>query len=410
MASKLAAAAATAPEPLLAPSAGAARIADVDVIRGVALLGVLLSNLVDAFRVPFPFDGPGGPMPQGLDRGVSIALGLIVRGKAFSLFSILFGVGLTIFLERASASHPHPLRLLARRLVLLFAFGLAHMLLVWHGDILTSYAVGGLLVLGFIRRRAAVLWIAIALSFVAQPLLIWCLMHGGPPGGGEGASSHAAADALRVYGSGHYLQIVAFRAREMRHVYFGSFFPVISTVRIWGNMLIGILIWRSGVFRRVAAWRPALRWSAGGGIVLGLAFPIYRQLRFLLSHAPPARPHPGLMLVGQLSGVVLALGYAAALLLLLQRPRSRDALMRFAPIGRMAFTNYLMQSIVFSTVFYGYGFALLGKVGIAPAVAIGLGFYVLQGIASAIWLRRFRFGPFEWAWRCLTYGALQPMR
>jgi uncharacterized protein len=402
---------AAAPRP--APASGKARIVDVDVIRALALLGVLLANLDNAFRVPIAFDGPPPAPPHGLERVVGAVLGIVIRGKAFSLFSILFGTGLAIFLERASASRPRPLLLLARRLVVLLGFGVAHMLLLWNGDILSSYAIAGLLALGFLRRRPVVLWIGFAFSVISVPVALWLLTrHAGAAGADHAhATRHAVADTVRVYGTGSYLEIVAFRVREMRQVYFGSPFFVLSLLREHGNMLLGILLWRSGIFGRVVAWRRGLRWAVGIGLVVGAAFPIYRQVRLLLDGVPPtARPHPGLVVASSLSMLMLALAYAAGILLLLQRPRWRARLLRLAPAGRMAFTNYLMQSLVFSTVFYGYGLGLLGKLSGARTMAIGVAFYVLQVVMSALWLRRFRFGPLEWAWRSLTYGQRQPLR
>jgi len=111
-----------------------------------------------------------------------------------------------------------------------------------------------------------------------------------------------------------------------------------------------------------------------------------------------------------LAPVVLALGYAAALLVLAQSPATARILLGFAPLGRMAFTNYLLQSVIFGFIFFGYGLGYFGRMSAASAFALGIAVYAAQVVLSAWWLRRYRYGPIEWLWRTLMYGAAQPMR
>ena len=390
-------------EARVAPVARQARIEDIDVIRGFALFGVLMMNLATAFRIPF-FAGPPS-MGTGIDHVVGRAEFLLLANKSMSLFSILFGAGLAIFLERASARDPHgAMWLLARRLLLLLAFGLAHIFLLWNGDILVSYALTGLLALLFIRLRPSVLLATSAACIllpslgVAWPALLAL------------SDTHVAGhyeEALRVYGTGSYLDIVRFRAHEVVHIVWRAY------VYFWPhelkNMLVGIVIWRSGILRAPLEHLRTLRWTALVGIVLGSSFAIHRAIIAEL-YDTPAPPSVGRSLLFWTSLLLFSLGYGAGIILLLHSTRSRKWVAAVAPLGRMAFTNYLTQSIVFSTVFYGYGFGLVGKLGYAITALVGVGFYILQGIFSTIWLRHFRFGPFEWAWRSLTYGQLQPFR
>jgi uncharacterized protein len=387
------------------PVAKQGRIEDIDVIRGCALFGVLLMNLVIAFRVPFWGDAPRGAT-QGVDHAIMTLENVLLSGKAMTLFSILFGAGLSIFFERASARHPHPMRLLVRRLFVLLAFGLAHLTLVWDGDILVSYTLAGFVALCFLRARPALLVVAAVVCF-ALPVVgqmvpaIKAITAGARAPGSYERAFHA-------YSTGRYLDVVRFRALEV--------VPLLPRgyLLFWPhelkNMLIGIWVWRSGVLREPLAHLRLLRWAALGGIVLGASFPLFMTIRFELYHPPPSPPSTLRFALSSASMFLLALGYGAGLLLLLRRERWRARLVAFAPLGRMAFTNYLTQSIAFSTLFYGYGFGLLGKIGVAAASALGVGFYALQAVTSAAWLRRFSFGPFEWAWRCLTYGRLQPLR
>ncbi|WP_394849430.1 DUF418 domain-containing protein [Pendulispora brunnea] len=385
------------------PIARQARIEDIDVIRGLALFGVLMMNLVTAFRVPFW--NSSSPPGQGLDYVVHRLLVVLLANKAMTLFSILFGAGLAIFLERASAREAHPMRLLCRRLFFLLAFGLAHLFLVWDGDILISYALFGMVALLFIRRSTTVILVAIAACLAIPSLEVlspWVVSVMNPP------ASAPNDEALRIYQGISYLDIFHYRAHEaVTHIWRGY-------VTYWPhelkNMLIGILVWRSGILRAPLERLRLLRWTALVGIVAGSTFPIYRIVVFELYHPPPGPPAPGRLLAHWFTVTIFALGYGAGILLLLRRTRLGKWVAAAAPLGRMAFTNYLTQSLVFSTLFYGYGFGLIGKLGTAKTAAIGIVFYILQGIFSTIWLRHFRFGPFEWAWRSLTYGKWQPFR
>jgi len=381
------------------PVRESARIEDIDVIRGAALFGVLMMNLVDAFRVPIVFAGDFPPAPDRLNRILQHVLDIVVAGKAYTLFSLLFGVGLGIFLERASARGPGASRLLARRLLILGAFGLAHMIFIWNGDVLFGYAVAGLIALPLIRLRPAILLTIAVAMYAVFPLVRWRYPALLPPPGPDAAQRLQAAYAL--YGHGSYADILASRAGEQWR--YGLRYDVIAGVPLnLTNILIGAVVWRSEVVRHVDRYRRALWWMVAIGIALGAGFAIHREFG--------TRPATffGRMLgrAGiHMTMTAFGLGYGAGLLLLLRRPRVRAVLLHLAPLGRMAFTNYLTESIIFSTLFYGYGFALMGKVSVAVAVVIGFAVYALQGVFSAHWLRRFRFGPFEWIWRSLTYGT-----
>jgi len=392
------------------PAAGRERIDDIDVIRGVALFGVLLMNLAFSFRVHHSAPWDGFP-PRLVDRIVLRAESIALANKAMTMFSILFGLGLAIFLERASASRgaSAAARLLARRLVVLLAFGVAHAILIWNGDILVPYSIAGLVALPLMRCRTWVLAVVIGLGYALPPLiLLW------PPASDfwNATAPLPFSEAMRIYTGPSYLQIVQLRAHEVVFSWLHHY--TVYLPRCLGNMLVGVLVWRSGIFREGAPerHRRLLRWVALGGIVLGASYPVYRVVLFDVFHAPvPTRGSAVYLFLQVVTLVPFALGYGAILLLLLHKEgRLRRWGLHFAPLGRTAFTNYLTESIVFTSIFYGYGLGLLGKVGYAAAALMGVVFYIVQGVLSAVWLRHFRFGPFEWAWRTFTYGAAQPFR
>jgi len=390
-----------------APVAKASRIDDMDIIRGMALFGVLMMNLAEVFRVPYFGKGPRVELGL-LERIVMRTQTTFLAGKAMTLFSILFGVGLAIFWERAHARGPGATWLLARRLFFLALFGLAHAFFIWYGDILFLYALTGLVALLFLRVRTWVLLTVIGVCLVWTSVVslwpaVWSFAIRDP---GPGHYD----EAIRIYGTGTYLEIVRFRAHELLRFEPTSYIANVPDVLL--KMLIGMTVWRTKILDvgiREMHLRK-LRWIALTCITLGIGYLLYRWIYFEIYHPPPSSPNPWRRALFLGAVLLTAIGYGSGLLLLLRRAHWRRWLGVFAPLGRMAFTNYLTQSIVFSTVFYGYGLGLIGKLGYAPVALMGIAFYAFQGVVSTIWLRHFRFGPFEWAWRSLTYGRLQPMR
>lgn len=361
----------------------------------MALAGVLLANLVTAFRIspirsylPEPSDG------SLVDALAQAALEALVQGKAITLFSVLFGVGLAIQYERFGRLG-EPRRWLARRLLALLGFGIIHLTLVWNGDILTEYALAGLLVLPLLTSPDRTLVRVAALAYGLY--LVFPLLPFAPPWPDADALRAALAESTRVHAAGGYLDIRRYELGEFALFFpvYESLFPVTPAL-----FLAGVLAWRSGVLRDIEAHRMALKRVAMAGIAAGAVLMALGAkegglLPYLAAGAAPT---------------VLAAGYAAALLLAIRTPAGHRVLRAFAPAGRMAFTNYIAQSLVFGWVFWGYGLGLIDRVGAASALAWGFIAFAAQMALSAWWLRRYRFGPLEWLWRTLTYGRRQPMR
>ena len=327
--------------------------------------------------------------PDPASHAVDWVIGLALESKAFAIFSLLFGVGLAIFRERS------PLARLVRRLTVLLGVGLLHLLLVWNGDILTAYALVGLAVLPFLGRWVGP-WIALAIGavYILVPFPD-VLPHG------EEAMRHAL-DADAAYRSGSWGTVLAFRTLETRR--FIAPLLALTAPRIGGLFLLGDWVWRRGIFRAPADHLGMLRKTCAMGLLVGGAATAVEAYCawFQLPYDTFARA------ASAFANVPLALGYAAGVLLLLRRPRWRRVLTWFAPIGRMALTSYLLQSLVFTGLFYGA--RLFGKLTSAETAAIAVMLYALQVVACEGWLQRYHFGPFEWVWRALTYGTLPPMR
>jgi uncharacterized protein len=381
------------------PTAPEERYVTLDVLRGLALFGVLLVNLETLFRVSLfehilTFHTHAGRL-NGL---VDVLLAGLLEFKAFSLFALMFGIGVAIQAERAARRGVHVTSFLVQRFLVLLGLGLCHLLLIWNGDILALYAVCGLLVAPFLRLPVwmlAVLGAALIVFPYVVPLPI--------PFPASDALHAQAARAAQVYRSGGFRDILIFRWRET-----GTFIvPLLLSIlpQTAGLMLCGAAAWRSGVVREPEMHRRMLQAIFAGTLVIGgtaTALKVFAKA----TGRSVAAPHLFLDLG---SHIPLALSYAVGLLLWLPaRVTAVTAL--FAAAGQMALTNYLTQSVVLGIIFYGYGFGLFGRIGSAPAALIGIALYTGQLFLSRMWLRQYRFGPVEWLWRSLTYGRWQRMR
>jgi uncharacterized protein len=381
------------------PVTPAERYRALDALRGLALLGVLLVNLHSDFQVSlaehiltFHTD------PGWANRAADVAVVALLEFKAFALFSLLFGVGMAVFADRAAARGAGAVRFLARRLLILLALGLCHLLLVWNGDILTLYAVCGFLLLPLLRLPTIALAVLGAVAVVLPFVISWDFAWPG-----DDTLRQLATEANRVYTEGRFGDILAFHWWETQRLTLPLL--VAALPRTWGLMALGAAAWRAGVFRNPTGyarwlWAVALVGGVGGGTATALWV-------YATSTGQPAGDWSVFLDAGS---VPLALAYAAGLLLVLRSARAARLAEPLAAIGQMALTNYLMQSVVLSLLFYGYGLGLYGRLGSAAGVGIGLLLYAAQVALSRAWLRRYRFGPVEWLWRSLTYGSRQPLR
>jgi uncharacterized protein len=377
------------------PAAIAARqrIDGLDVLRGLALFGVLAVNLVSEFRVSiFAQFLPQPQAPHLLER---LVLALVHDGlelKAFALFSFLFGVGLAMQFERLAGTG-RPLYWLARRLLVLLGFGLLHLLLIWNGDILTEYACAGLLVLPLLhatRRQLGLAALVLLGLYVALPALPVRLPFPEPAW-----IAHHVVQANVVYRTGTWLEVTRFSLGELPAL-LGLHLLILP--RTLGLFVLGTLAWRSGILSRPADHQARLFVCGGACGAIGVAIDV----------ANAATGNAGVL--ANLAPVGLALAFGAGVLGAAARPPALALLRPFAAIGRMAFTNYLGQSLLFGWVFFGYGLGQFGHWPAAPVFACGVGVYLVQLRLSQLWLRRCRFGPLEWCWRTLMYGRRQPMR
>lgn len=411
--------------PVHAPTALRERIPHLDILRGFALLGVLLSNIHYWFRAPRGHQNLLVPAWSDFgDISATWLVRLLVDAKFIFIFSMMFGVGLAIQAERSGGEGFHAR--MARRLGVLAIIGALHVVLLWNGDILLPYACLGFLALPFVRcsRRMVGIW-ALALY-----VLVFGLVLAGDLGKVLGPVLAAPTpEHLRAWDQGelefmgtlarHYqdsswLAVTHFRVVDYLRILKESI-PGFITVFI--NLLTGIWIWKTGLLRNPEAHRTALRRVAVWNIPLGLLCHAIYASKMAITVWGYGQPWAirrflplvmdGSMILGAL---LLSLGFGAWILLRGQGGRWKGWLSPLAPLGRMALSAYLTQSLFMTAIFYGWGLGLYNRMGPLVGVLLGLGFFALQMVVCRWWLNHYCFGPVEWVWRCLTYRAWQPFR
>lgn len=396
------------------------RIKVVDVIRGFALFGILIVNM-ELFSAPTLY---GTPFPAGgseSDRVIDLWITFFARGRFYSLFSLLFGMGLALQMLRLEARGVRFIPLYSRRLLVLLGFGVFHSLFLWHGDILVTYAVLGAFLLLFRKKSSGTLLTWVAVLFVA-PIMYSALTRGIQElraTSGEGAGVRTAVEAtaaeddearsleaVRRYGSGTWGEIMGQRVQDLQREYLPD--TLRSTLpQIFMMFLLGLAIGRSRMLEDVDRHLPILRLAWWLGALSG-----FLELVLLLGWILPGRSMPGVLDaawggIHQTNRTMLCLFYFSTLVLLFRSDAWARILSALSAPGRMALTNYLLQSIICTTVFYSYGLGLYGKVGAEEGLVISCAIFLVQLVASNLWLKRFRFGPAEWLWRTLTYGRRQ---
>lgn len=407
----------------LAPTAAAERLDSLDILRGVALFGILLMN-IEGFAGPLITSVTGvDPALQGADRAVDTLIYLLVQGKFYVIFSLLFGMGFALMQQRAQAAGPMAeaafLPLYLRRSATLLAMGLAHAFLIWSGDILVTYALVALAMVLLLRElpTGGLPWLAAALLALAPAILFgfgllgWLSMQVPEAAGAmraELAQQAAEVQALlagerAAYGpGGSYPEAVVQRARDLGFVFFNL---IVLFWQVLGLFLLGAWYMRSGAIRDPQAWprfHAAMRW---GALPLGAAA-MWLSYRIL-----PTLPFDRLDLeMGTASALQLVAGPLMGLGYLSWMLRVLPALRWAAPAGRMALTHYLMQSLVCTLIFYGYGLGYFERLPRAWQPLFVLALFLAQVAFSHWWLARFRFGPMEWLWRGATYGRLPALR
>lgn len=399
------------------------RIAALDIVRGVAVMGILAMNVAGfALILPAYFNPLAIGDASAIDRGVYLFNYVVFDGKMRGLFSLLFGASLLLVVERAAAKGENPARVHYARMIALLGFGLLHLWLVWWGDILAHYAIVGMVAYFAVYqpartqfKLAAALIAAHTLFTIGLPVQIATLQGELP--------APAAATALQGFANSFGIPEAARAARETL-IYRGDYAGIFTDrfarfgwapirdlhymgMETLGLMLLGMGLLKTGLLRGEWPVARLRRWAATG-IALGLA--IYIPLAWWMASenfsllsvvtatlvAPvPLRP---LVIIG-----------IACLILLAARPGGALTT-RIEATGRMAFTNYLLTSLICTAIFYGYGLGLFGKLSRLELWGVVLAVWAGMLLWSKPWLDRFAYGPLEWLWRSISRASIQPIR
>ena len=388
-------------------SAPSSRIALLDALRGAGILGILVVH-VQLFAMPMAArHDPTAYAVSGADPAVWLAVRVLADGKFLALFALLFGAGIAIQAARADGG-PGATAAHYRRTAALLALGLLHAYLLWYGDMLVTFAVCAALV--FPHRDRAPRWLigtGLALLAVA-PVLSVALAWDGPEAlaasGAWSASPEAVAREVAAYRGGWLLQ-QAHRGPTAFEVH-TSYLAFHSAWETSGLMLLGMGLFRIGLLagRWPAQWYAAL---VAGGFGAGIPLLLLGAHRSA-SHGWDLRDH---MLVGihldYWGNLLVGLGWVGAIVLLHRRglvPRAVEA------VGRTALSNYLLASLLCTTVFYGHGLGLFGSVGRVGQLGVVAAVWAVQLLLAPWWVARFAFGPVEWVLRWAMHGRKSPLR
>jgi uncharacterized protein len=382
------------------------RLAAVDALRGLALFGILLANVLywsgwglmtDAQRVALA----GAHAAEWQWRFHH----LLVDGKFYTLFSLLFGAGFALQLERLTQRGHDGLRIYRRRALVLLGFGLVHCYLVWDGDILLLYALLGLVLPLFHRWRDRSLLLAAFVLIFVVPVAGIALFRamGWPPDAGLYALSFAIGDRFGIDQSPDY--VLAWLQREdlrawLAWISSGPWFSWGLRIETWRiPKVLGIMLLGLWAGRRLAAGTllddRRLQWRV---LIAGAAIGVPASAIYAWTPGLGQASWPSLV-----GTVPMGLAYSAAFAL--AWPHAKRWLGVFAAPGRMALTNYLAHSVLGVVLFYGIGFGLTGRVSVAATYAYATCLFAAQVLFSRWWLAHHAQGPMEAVWRRLTYGA-----
>lgn len=399
----------------LGPTAAADRVEAIDVLRGLSLFGILVAN-IRGFAAPAAvYFVPDLYWSDSFDRIAQAFVDIFVQQKFITIFAFLFGTGFAAQLSRTEARGAAFGWMYSRRLLILAAFGLVHGLFIWFGDILLMYALIGFLLFFFRRRRDATLIAWAVVGMLIPLLLIGAVTAAMAAGAPIPPMAQPEPGELRqltaMFADGTWSQIQQQRIADAIGKNWGKL-PFYGS-HVLALFLLGSLAWRRGFFaprpESLPAYRTAMIWGFAVGIpgnVAAAAIRWYFELN-------PIAPSPMMLAVAVLQAVAvpaLSLGYVCAVLLWCRRPRSGARLAPFRAVGRTALSNYLLQSVIGTLIFYSYGLGLFGTMGPAALLLLAIPIFAVQTFLSNWWIARFRFGPAEWLWRSLTYGRLQPLR
>lgn len=398
------------------PVQGGERYPILDVLRGLALFGICLANFPEFSLYSFlPQEAVAAMPTAGADRVVRALQYVLVDGKFYTMFSILFGIGFSIMMANAERRHADGFRIFYRRMAVLLAMGFLHLMFLWSGDILMLYAALGLL-LPWCRRVSNRGLLSAAAVLLLLPVVLDAAkeVSGFEPSAPVIRAQQYFCDkfgiteenfAVWLRDAGGYGDVFRFLVQgafvRMQELIDGNRF-----FKVMGLFLLGFWIGRNRLYADLERCRPLLRKVAMFGFSAGLPVSVLYAWSSLNGHPWGLAGHSALYAFGVFP---LGLAYMAAVCLWYVRRRECAVFRLLAAPGRMALSNYIGQSVLGMAVFYGIGFGFGAGMGLSQVMAVAAGVFLFEMAFSVFWLRFFRFGPLEWVWRMLTYGKRLPL-
>lgn len=382
----------------------------LDSLRGIAIFGICLANFPEFSLYTFQNSQVTSAMPTaGIDTVVKYLQYIFIDGKFYTLFSLLFGIGFSIILTNAAQNNQNGIKVFYRRISVLFLIGLFHLLFLWAGDILILYAFLGFFLPLFrhVSNKKLLIYSGILIMLpiavdACVELFGWNLAA---PAVSATAYFHNQAGITAqnfpvwLVESQSYSEVLKFNLAGS-FIRMQEFIDGNRAFKVLGLFLLGLYIGRTCIYANLHDHKPLLRKVMKYGFIIGFPTSLIYAWSAMNAHPLGLAGHSAIYAV---SVVPLGLAYISAICLWYVKNQQKNIFKIFAAPGRMALTNYLMQSVFGIIIFYGIGFGLGAKTGLVYVELIAAAVFGVQIIYSYIWLNYNRFGPFEWGWRMLTY-------
>ena len=379
---------------------GKKRIAIIDMLRGFALLGIFFVNM-PTFFAPGLYLDPLEYWGNGMDRALSVFVDVFFQGSFYPLFAFLFGYGAVLMresLQEKAMSFPF---YYSKRLLVLLGFGVLHAFFVWHGDILVTYALCGLVLMLFLKRKAGTLFIAGAVTyvFINGLLVLSSLIIDQRAAIGFLYDPEAVRLSINAYQNGTYSELFIRRFTDWYSVN-GPFGMGLQLVTIVPMMMAGAACAKKNWLENAVGKRGLLAVIASSSLAIGLFLKLGPYMPLFKDY-----PYTILLVQDQFGGPLMTLFYIAAIVILGKTETAGKILIALSYPGRLSMSNYLFQSLLATSLFYSYGLGLYGQVSYTAGFCLVMLIYAGQVAGSKWWLERFRYGPAEYIWRWGTYGV-----
>jgi len=397
----------------IAPIQAGERINEIDMIRGVALFGILMVNMA-LFKSPIMDLRLPSSHPEGIEQVSAYFIQLLFTGNFYAIFSFLFGLGFYIFMDRTMQKGLELKPLYRRRLFALMFFGLVHLILLWSGDILLNYAIVGFILMAFRNKSLQVIkkWIIglfIVSLFINMAIIVFKSI--GEIFGDEkyfALIDKMTAEAFYMYSEAGLAELLSYRLiNEVPYMLVGMLFWIPQVLAFF---LCGLYAGKTGIFNNISGNIGLFKKVRFWGFLVGGLFLIL--LVMVDSGAISTHTLIAMSILGginYLASLFLFPAYVSTIVLAAQNQFWKKLLSPVASAGKMALTNYLSQTIICLIIFYGFGFGLYGRLTIFHGIILTVAIYLLQVFVSSLWMNKFKYGPMEWVWRILTYKRQFPI-